>query len=488
MIRTSRAIFFTHRPNDVRYANNVQPSRRVSSRKAQRRTVTRGISAAVAALMLIGAPALAQAPDPFAALIREGVKNNLSLERERWADDQSEAAVRQARGLYMPSLTFDARYSRTSGVLDVGELVNPAYQALNQITGSNRFPTNIDARLPLAQETRFRLGQPVFNPAIRANHDASKSLRGLQGAQLRAATRRLAADIQSAWLQHASASRVVDVFRSTLSLVRENVRVNERLLSSGSITPDAVLRAKADLSEVEQQLAVAEERRDGARRAWNLLLNRPLETPVPAIDDAALAFELPTSPDALVHTALARREELEQTTWGERAAEARERAASGSFLPTVSLGVDYGVQGQEYRFGADNDMVVASVVVQWNLFNGGQDVARRQQAALEARRARTQRDEIARRIELEVRQSYDAARVAGSARVTAADRLAAARRAFELVARRRDEGLASQVEFIDARTAYTSAELNEVITRYAYAIRWVDLERAAALREVEAYD
>ena len=488
MTRALRAIFFGRRLNNVRYANNVQVNRCELSREPRQRTAFVGIIAGVAALMLSGTSASAQAPDPFAALIREGVKNNLSLERERLADDQSEAAVRQARGLYLPTLTFDARYSRTSGVLDVGDLVNPAYQALNQITGSNRFPTDIDARLPLAQETRFRLGQPVFNPAIRANHDASKSLRGLQGAQLRAATRRLAADIQTAWLQHANASRVVEVYRSTLALVGENVRVNERLLSAGSVTPDAVLRARADLSEVEQHLAVAEERRDAARRAWNLLLNRSLETPVPTVADSALAFELPASPDALVRSALARREELEQTSWGERAAEARERAASGSFLPTVSLGVDYGVQGQEYRLAADNDVLVASVVVQWNLFNGGQDVARRQQAALEARRARTQREDVARRIELEVRQAYDAAQVASRARVTAADRLAAARRAFELVARRRDEGLANQVEFIDARTTYTTAELNEVITRYAYAIRWVDLERAAALREVERSD
>ena len=30
----------------------------------------------------------------------------------------------------------------------------------------------------------------------------------------------------------------------------------------------------------------------------------------------------------------------------------------------------------------------------------------------------------------------------------------------------------------------TRAELNEIITRYAYAMRWVELERAAALREL----
>jgi outer membrane protein len=74
--------------------------------------------------------------------------------------------------------------------------------------------------------------------------------------------------------------------------------------------------------------------------------------------------------------------------------------------------------------------------------------------------------------------------VARDAIATAEARLAAARRSFELVRRRYEEGLASQVEFLDARTAFTSAELNRVATTYRYAIRYVDLERAAALRDL----
>ena len=34
------------------------------------------------------------------------------------------------------------------------------------------------------------------------------------------------------------------------------------------------------------------------------------------------------------------------------------------------------------------------------------------------------------------------------------------------------------------RLPYTSAQVNRVLTAYRYAIRWVELERAAALREI----
>jgi outer membrane protein TolC len=65
---------------------------------------------------------------------------------------------------------------------------------------------------------------------------------------------------------------------------------------------------------------------------------------------------------------------------------------------------------------------------------------------------------------------------------TASDRLSAAERAFTLVQRRYAEGLATHVEFLSARAAYTGAALNQVVTRFTFAARLVELERAAALR------
>ncbi|HEX7242500.1 MAG TPA: TolC family protein, partial [Longimicrobiaceae bacterium] len=108
-----------------------------------------------------------------------------------------------------------------------------------------------------------------------------------------------------------------------------------------------------------------------------------------------------------------------------------------------------------------------------------------QAARLEADRARTQRAELERQVEMQVRQAHDALRTAGTSRAAADARLAAARRTWELVSRRWEEGIAPHVEFVDARTAYTAAGLNAVLTRYDHALRYVELERAAALRALE---
>lgn len=439
-----------------------------------------------AALLLFtfATPLAGQANDPLGGYVRQAMEGNLELRQERLAADRAGAQVREARGLFLPSVTLDSRYSEMSGGMNIGDLVNPAYGALNELTGTNRFPTDVDARLPLAAETRLRIAQPLYQPAIAENHRLRRTLRDLQGHALGAATRQLAADVQTAYLDYARAARVVELYRSTLPLLDENLRVAERLVARGTATPDAVLRARAERGETQQALAEAEVRNQAALRRFNQLLNRDLDTPVEVLPDSALAFAMTVDEDQAVRRALAGREELRQSDAGIAAAESQLRLAGAARLPTVALAVDYGFQGRDYRPSADEDFAMASLVVQWNAFNGGQTGARRQQARIAADQARTGRAQAEQQIELQVRTAFRAAQVARGAIATAEDRLAAARRTYELVERRYQEGIAPQIELIDARTAFTSAGLNLILTRYDYAARWVEVERAAALRQL----
>jgi outer membrane protein TolC len=423
-------------------------------------------------------------PDPLGALVDEAIRANLGLEQERLSERRSEAEVGEARALLLPSLTLDSRYSHLSGALNLGDLLNPAFATLNQLTGASRFPTDIDLTLPQRHDSRLRLAQPLFNETIRANFALARSRRDGQRLQLAAAARRLAAEVQVAYLQQASARRVAEIYQATSALVQENERVAERLLEAGRVTPEAVHRARAERAEVDQQWAEARERQRAAGRALNQILQRPLEAEVGAIPDSAFERPLDLTLDAAVTHALGGREELRQSDAGVRTATAARRVATAGYLPSAAVALDYGYQGRELALRDDEDYWSASVVVSWNLFDGGRDAARRAAAGYEIDRARASRRELAEQIELEVRNAHEAATVARAAIATADTRLESARRTYALVHRRYEEGAASPFELVDARTAMTSAELNRVLTAYRYAIRWVDLERAAALRDL----
>jgi outer membrane protein TolC len=426
--------------------------------------------------------------DPLGGLVREALARNLGLAAERLADQRAAADVHGARGLFLPSLGIASRYSYFDGVPNIGDFVNPAYAALNGLLGQNRFPTNLDITLPQRHDSHIELRQPLFNAGILANYAAARGRADGQRFALLAAARRLAADVQEAYLNEASARRAVEIYAASLVLVQENERVAERLVAAGRATPEAVFRARADRSDIEQQLAEARQRDAAAARVLNQILRRPLDAPVDVIPDNALDLPLSIDVDSAVSHALAYREELREVDAGIRTGQAAVRGATAAFLPSVALAVDYGFQSHDLAFRSSQDYWAVSVVVSWNVFNGGQDVARRAAAQLDVERTRTVRKDLEDRIALEVRTAYDAAAVAHTAIATADDRLEAARRTFQLVRRRYEEGVASPIELVDARTAFTAAELNRVVTAYQYAIHYVDLERAAAFRDISVFD
>ena len=128
--------------------------------------------------------------------------------------------------------------------------------------------------------------------------------------------------------------------------------------------------------------------------------------------------------------------------------------------------VDGGTQGVDYRSGEGYDFGTASLVFTWRSFDGGGDEARARQARAAERQVVLRQEEIAQQIRLEVQQAFDRLTTARDSLATAAARADAARAAFRIASRKRDEGVISQVEFIDARSALTGAELNHNVTRF----------------------
>lgn len=427
-------------------------------------------------------PAATDARALLDGYVAEALGANLAIAQQTAALRRAEAGVREAGGRFMPSLGVNARYSELSGVVNIGDFINPAYDALNQLIGQQRFPTDVSATLPFRQETKLDLTLPLFNDALFAARAAARAQRDLVGSTRQAARRQLAADVQQAWLGYATAARAVEVFEATLPVLDENLRVSERLIGAGQATPDVLLRARAERSDVLQQLAEARRQRDAAQRGFNLLRNREPDAPITLVSDSTLLTVPSFDRATLTARALGRREELAQTAAGITAAEAQERLATAAFLPSLTLAASYGVQGNRYRFDQNNDVGLASLVLSWNLFNGTQDAARREQARAARDEATWRQREVALGVRVQVANAIDAVEAARSTLTTADDRFASAERAFMLVQRRYAEGLATPVDFLGARAAYTSAALNQVITRFAFASRVVELERVAALR------
>ncbi|MBI3884889.1 MAG: TolC family protein [Opitutae bacterium] len=440
------------------------------------------------------APAWPAAPAALDALVGEAFRANLALAGEALEVERAAARLAQARSYFFPRLDLAARYSRAEGgrTIDfpVGDLLNGAYATLNQLLAAQgqpaRFPPVANQSFSLLrdreQETRLRLTQPLFAPEITRSTRAARASLAAREAQLAAYRRRLRAEVVEAFFRHAQAAAAVEIFRSALGLVGESLRVSRSLTAHGRATEDTVLRAEAEVATVQQQLDEAAKDRDLARSYLNFLLNRPLPTPVPALAEAEAArYAAALAATPLPAADTARREELTALTRGQHAAHEAAAAVQARRLPTLALAVEGGIQGGSYRTGAGSDYALGSLVLEWNLFDGGQRRGELTQARLDERQAARRLAETHQQLDLQLQQAAAEFAVARTGLATAALRRDSARAAYRLVALREAAGSANQITVLDARNTLTAAELNDTITRARLCTAAARLDRAAAL-------
>ncbi|MEN9705833.1 MAG: hypothetical protein RLZZ393_1712 [Pseudomonadota bacterium] len=445
--------------------------------------------------LLVAAPCTEAQPAPksFEAVVREHVSialgDNLALQRQDMAVEESLAALDAVRARYFPEIALNARYTRADGGRQIdfplGALLNPAYQTLNQLLVAQgqapRFPSIGDQSFafqrPREQDTRVTLRQPLYQPAIPAAVAAQRELLGVQRFAREAFARQLLRDVTTGYAQYLKARRATAIVRSALALLDENQRVTDSLFRNGRITQDQVLRARSERLAAEQQLRETESAANQAAAYVNFLLNRAQDTPLDEAD-APQEGTLETDLRAARDSALRQRPELEQLDALGRAADASQRIARAALGPQLALGVDAGTQGEQYRMGSGYNYVAASLVLTWKLFDGGAARAEAGKARLAARDVRLQREDALQRVQLEVQQAVDRLRTAHDSLATAQAREEAAAATFRIAARKRDEGAISQMEFLDARNALTSAQLNLNVTRYALAACRAELDHA----------
>lgn len=428
--------------------------------------------------------------------VAEGLRSNLALQSQHLEVEKSAQALAEARARFFPQLSLEARYTRADGgrQIDVplGTALNPVYSTLNELLVAQgqpaRFPQISDTSIPFLrpeeQDTRVVVRQPLYAPAIPAAVRAQRALLDASTFNRMAVARALRRDITVAYVDWLKARSSVEIVAASEALLRENLRVNESLFSNGKITEDLVLRAKAEMLDVEQQKRDALNLASQAQSYFNFLLNRELRSNIEPSSPPANLTAADAALEQLWSSALDRRPEIAQVEQLRRASEEQVRIARKQKWPTLSLGLDGGTQGEDYRFGEGYNFGTASLIFTWRIFDGGGDTARVHQARATEKQLVLRQEEIAQQIRLEVQQSYDRLMTARDSLATAAARVDAARAAFRIASRKRDEGVISQVEFIDARSALTGAELNHNVTRFNVLARRAELEYATSTGDI----
>jgi outer membrane protein len=436
-------------------------------------------------LLALGGRSQGSSEDPLSAYLQEGLRSNLSLQNKQLAYQKSRQALREAKGLFFPQLSFNANYTLAGGgraiEFPVGDLLNPVYQTLNALTAEDKFPTDLENVNELFlpnnfQETKVRIIQPLFNSDILLNYRAKEAMIEVEKSGREAYARELVKEIKTAYYQYLQTAEVIGIFEESRHLLEEVLRVNQRLLASQKATPDAVTRAQHELSKLDQQLVAARKDKQLARAYFNFLLNRDLNAEIVSRKTKSLPL-LADSLSAFQQEAVNRRLELLQLQQAQTANAFQQDLYRYRALPRLNLVLDVGFQGFGYKLG-EQEFWLGQVALEWDLFKGYQRRAQQEQARIQGQILRREREQLSLQLQLQVQQAYHETRAARASIAAAEQGLQAARQTFRLLQRRYQENQASLLELIDARSQYTQARLSLAIASFAYQQKYAELEWA----------
>lgn len=428
------------------------------------------------ALLMLCLPVLAGAQSAVLdAYIQEGLKSNLQLQQEQLNYDKSVENLGLAKALFMPQVSAIADYTLAAGgrkiQFPVGDLLNPVYTSLNQLTGTSAFPqiANVNEQfLPNNfHETKFRVVQPLFNPDIYFNYKAQKELITVQQAQKNAYRNELKFNITSAYYQYLQSEEALIILGKTKTQLQELLKVNTTLVSNARATKDVLLNTEYELSKLEQQIAENEKNTQVAKAFFNFLLNRDLESAIAKDTAVMVTFTNNVNLAQFTQEAIANSQEVKQLEGGMRANEQLVGLQVGSALwPKINVVGDIGYQGFQYKFDQPQQFYLVQFGLSWDLFKGGEKKNRVQQARIDQRVLENKMQQLKKQIELQVIQSHFELVTARQAYAASQSGVRSTERSFQIIRSKYAEGQAILLEYLDAQNKMTTARLTQSINHY----------------------
>lgn len=421
--------------------------------------------------------------------IKHGLDSNLALKQKTFDLRKAQLDLDRAKSLFYPQVGVNAQYTVANGgrTIDVpiGDLLNPVYTTLNQLTSSTKFPQvqnqNVQFLPNDFNDTKIEVALPVYNPQLKYNKQIKEELINSYAADIQLYKRELVNNIKQAYYRYLQATKALEIYNNALATVNENLRFNEKLVKNNTATKEVVLKAKAQVSQVQTSIAEATQNQQNAAAYFNFLLNQPLESPIlfdstmlQSLQQQIVKVDLPSN-----------REELAKIKSAQKTLETNLKLNETFKLPTLSAFYNVGFQGYGYKFNDKQFYQIAGLQLNWNIFKGNDNRIKVKQTQNEIDAIKNQYTDTENQLRLQVNTTYNTYRASLEGLNSTADAVASNKEAYRLTELRYRQGQALQIELIDARVQLTSSEIQFSLAQLAVLNQTAALERVMATYNIQ---
>lgn len=382
----------------------------------------------------------------------------IQIARERVL--QAEEDKNRARSTVLPKLTVNGVYQRSPKETDASGafLLQPR----------DSYDANVTVEQPLFAGGKNSAGIRIARKGLEvARRDFNLS------------TEELLLETAEAFYEVLKAGKNAEAQRRNVERLKEHRRLSELRYKVGEVTESVFLRAQAELAGAQAELVAVEN--DLATRKKELQLLTDLPEGFEVMEPAAPEIPREAVPD-LLQIAFEKREDLERTRLQEEIAADQVAFARGNFLPTLDADWTYFYRDTDpQRSFFIQDSWIASLRLEFPIFEGGLRRAELAQAHSQLEQSRLERTRLRKEIDLDVTRSSLALEAVTRELESRREQQRFAEKNFEMVSKQFTFGLATNIDVLDANQTLIEAERDVITATYDRHVSILRLQRSVGI-------
>jgi len=319
--------------------------------------------------------------------VEKTMKTNPQIMQAAQDREAVEFELRQARGLYLPSIDLESGAGRR-------RLASPT---------SGGLLSNHDWLSPT--DVSLTITQTLFDGGSRAAQVAKQAAR-VDGASFRVSERSeaLALEVTQDYLEYMLQAQIVAAANQNLAFHNQMVGAINEGIKGGALTDADRLQGRERQQAAQARLREATEELEATKIRFLKAVGEPIVSPQAP---PSVARAIPKTLDDALFIAQKNSPRVYSAKADINAADADVRGARANYLPKIDLqGTARVGDDVDGNVGNTNDAQVG-VVARWNLYRGGIDVAREQEQIRRAEEQRYALSQVHREVEESVRSAWN---------------------------------------------------------------------------------
>ncbi len=430
----------------------------------------------ILAVSILALPLWAEGPLTLQDAVKQALEKHPSVEAGRSAVKAAEVRITEARSGYLPRIGYSETWVRSN---------NPVFVFSSLLTQHQFAAANFDINTLNRPEalnnfqSQIGIDQPIYDAGLTKHAVRSADLgRSVTAEDERRIRMNVIAGVVRAYHGAVLAAESLRVADEAVRSAEADLNRSEAIRAAGMSTQADVLSIQVHLAAMKEQQIARKADLEVAVAALNEALGLPLSEPHDLTTPLTRASIDDRSLEEFEKDSLRERPEARQARFAVGLAETQGATARASYLPQVIAHGGFEADRQQF-FNKGGANWLASVSLRWNIFNGGADKARIDEAAFGLQRAHALENQAGAQIRLQVRRAYADWKSAGQRIEVAEAAVSMAQESLRITKNRYENGLSNVTDLLRNETALLEARTRRLAAVYDQRMAAVNLKLAA---------